>query len=154
MAINFSVSEWVEATPQRVFDMCSDFEHAGEWMNGLVRIEWLSEGGFQTGARWREVRKMYGKEATEEFELKSCDPPDSFDVYVDGSKGASKKGEYFFDHQLRAENGGTRFEINAEITGMGWIGKIIGPVVGRTFKKAMAKDLASMKAYIESKETA
>ncbi|MFT5139698.1 MAG: hypothetical protein ACI9H8_000017 [Lysobacterales bacterium] len=119
-------------------------------MSGLIRIEKLTEGEFAVGTRWREVRKMYGKEAVEEFEVKSCERPESFTIYVDGSKGSSKKGEYFFDHLLIEENGGTRFEIHALIDGMGWIGKIIGPIVGAAFKKAIAKDLHAMKEHIES----
>jgi carbon monoxide dehydrogenase subunit G len=92
---------------------------------------------------------MYGKEASEEFELKSCEPPHKFMVYVDGSKGSSKKGEYFFDHTLSPENGGTRFEIQAVIDGMGWMGFFISPIVRGFFRKAMHRDLLALKNHIE-----
>jgi len=151
VAINFTVSEWIDAPRQGVYDICTDLSSGHEWMNGLIRIDRLTDGPFAVGSKWREVRKMYGKEAAEEFEVTKLDAPGSFTIYVDGSKGASKKGEFFFDHQLLEDKGGTRFDIHAEITGMGFIGKILGPIIGRAFKKAMVKDLAAMKAYIEGK---
>ena len=151
MAIRFSVSEWIDASPDRVFAVCSDIRNAGDWMNGLVRIDMLEGEGFEVGTRWREVRKMYGKEAAEEFEVKSCDPPHRFMIYVDGSKGASRKGEYFFDHSLSEENGGTLFAVDAVIDGMGLMGKILGPILGKAFRKGMEKDFRSMKEFIERK---
>jgi len=150
MAIRFTVSEWIKASPREVFGVCSDIERCGEWMNGLIRVEMLTDSGFEVGARWREVRKMYGKEAAEEFELKSCDPPGTFLIYVDGSKGSTGKGEYFFDHSLTDENGGTLFKVDAVIDKMGLMGMIFGPFLARVFKKAMEKDFRAMKEYIES----
>lgn len=151
MAIKFTVSEWIDATPARVFAVSSDIRNAGDWMNGLVRIEMLEGEGFEVGLRWREVRKMYGKEAAEEFEVKSCEPPNRFLIYVDGSKGSTGKGEYFFDHTLSEDNGGTLFRVDAVIDGMGLMGKILGPILGKAFRKGMEKDFRAMKEHIESK---
>jgi uncharacterized protein YndB with AHSA1/START domain len=147
--MRFSLVEWIDAPPQQVWSVATDIERMQAWMNNLVRIEVLTDGGFRPGARWREVRKMYGKEAAEEFEVRTAEPPSAFTLYVDGSKGASKRGEYLFEHRLVSENGGTRFEVDGEISGMGLMGKIIGPLMKGAFKKAMLKDLASMKEFIE-----
>ena len=147
--MQFSLSEWIDAPPDDVYAVATDVEGMRAWMNKLVRIEMLTEGGFRKGARWREVRKMYGKEAGEEFEVRSAKSPSAFTLCVDGSKGASKRGEYVFEHRLVPENGGTRFEMDATMSGMGLMGKILGPLMKGAFKKAIHKDLVSMKEFIE-----
>lgn len=150
MSFSFTISEWIDAPPERVYQVCTDLDRAGGWMNGLIRIEWLTNGGFREGARWREVRKIFGKEAAEEFEVRSSHPPQSFTLYVDGSKGSSKRGEYLFEHTLKPERGGTLFAMDARISGMGWLGKILGPIMKGGFRKAIHKDVMSMKAFIEN----
>lgn len=150
MAISFTMTEWIDAPPERVYAIATDLPGAGAWMQNLVRVEMLTDGEFRTGTRWREVRKMFGKEAAEEFEVRACEPGRSFTLYVDGSKGASKRGEYLFEHRLEAENGGTRFTMDASMSGMGWLGKILGPIMKGGFKKAIEKDNRALKAYIES----
>lgn len=149
--MKFSISEWIEAPPAEVFAVVEDIEAAGAWMNNLVRIEMLTDHGFRKGARWREVRMMYGKEAEEEFELRSVDPPRAFTIHVDGSKGTTGRGEYLFEHRLAPEDGGTRFGIDGEISGMGFIGTLLGPLMKHAFKKAIRKDILTMKAYIEGR---
>lgn len=151
--MKFSISEWIDAPPAEVFAVASDLEGAGAWMHNLVRIEMLTGGGFREGARWREVRKMYGKEAFEEFEVRSLDAPGAFTIHVDGSKGTTGRGEYLFEHRLVADNGGTRFEMEGIVTGMGIMGTLLGPIMKGAFRKAMLKDIRAMKAHIESAPT-
>ena len=86
MSFSFTIAETIAATPDRVYAVCTDLDRAGDWMNGLVRIEWLTDGGFREGARWREVRKMFGKDAAEEFLVRALVPNESFTLWVDGSK--------------------------------------------------------------------
>lgn len=148
--MRFTLEEIIQAPPERVYNVCTDLDRAGQWMNGLVRIEWLTEGGFREGARWREVRKMFGKEAAEEFLVRSCQAPHSFTLWVDGSKGASKRGEYLFEHRLEPVPEGTRFIMDAEMSGMGLMGKLLGPLMKKGFTKAIRKDVLAMKDVIEN----
>jgi len=149
--MQFSLSEWIDAPPEDVYAVATDIEGMQAWMNNLVRIETMTEGGFREGARWREVRKMYGKEAAEQFEVRAASPSSAFTLYVDGSKGASKRGEYVFEHNLVPENGGTRFQMDATMSSMGLMGRILGPLMKGAFKKAIRKDLVFMKEFIESR---
>lgn len=150
MAIQFQVSEWIGAPPARVYAVATDLDSAAEWMNGLERIEWLTEGGFRPGARWREVRRMFGKEAAEEFEVVHCEPGQSFTLAVDGRKGSTGRGAYRFEHRLEPEREGTRFTMDASITGMGWMGRLLGPFMQRAFRKAICADLNKLKERIEA----
>lgn len=149
MSFSFTIEEWIDAPPERVYQVSTDLDRADAWMNGLVRIEWLTHEGFREGARWREVRKMFGKEAAEEFEVRQCDPPRAFTLWVDGSKGSTGKGEYLFEHRLVPERGGTVFTMDARVGGMGLLGRLLAPIMKGGFRKAIRKDVLAMKAFIE-----
>ncbi len=149
MAIHITMNEEIAAPPERVFKVMTDIDHVGAWMPNLVRIERLTEGSYGAGTQWREVRKMFGKEAGEVFEVTRSEPPRVLELYVDGTKGSSKKGFYKFRYDLEPAGGGTAMRVSGEIGGMGWLGELIGKLLVGTFKKALAKDLQAMKAYIE-----
>ena len=151
MAISFSLSINIDAPPGRVYDVATDIQNAGDWMQNLVRIEMLTDGEFRVGTRWREIRKMFGKDAAEEFEVRACEPSQSFTLWVDGSKGSSKRGEYLFVHRLAPADGGTNFELDATISGMGLMGKLFGWMMKGAFAKAIQKDLEALKAHIENR---
>jgi carbon monoxide dehydrogenase subunit G len=151
MAITFELVESIAAPPERVFAVLADLDAAGKWMPNFVRIERLTEGKYGPGARWRETRKMYRREATEEFEVTAMEPPRSLELYVDGAKGSSKRGYYRFRYRLEpaAAGAGTRVILAGEMGGLNWLMELFGRLMAGTFKKAIAKDLAAMKAYIE-----
>ncbi|MFY0521668.1 hypothetical protein ACN28I_00080 [Archangium gephyra] len=53
------------ASPERVFSALKDLDAASKWMPNLVGIEKLSPGKFGVGTKWRETRRMFGREASE-----------------------------------------------------------------------------------------
>lgn len=152
--MKFDLEATADASPERVFDVMTDLDSGPEWMHGDVRIEKLTEGEFGVGTEWRETRKMFGKEATEHFEVIGYDRPNSVELFVDGSKGASKKGRYDFVYRLHPEGDKTRIVLSCEISGMGFFGKIFGKLFSGMFKKAMCKDLEAMVAYAKTESLA
>lgn len=151
MSMQFEMEVTVDASAERVFDVLTDLDSAPEWMNGEVRIEKLTEGDFAKGTEWRETRKMFGKDATEYFEVTGYDRPNRVDLYVDGTKGTTGKGRYDFTYRLYPDGKKTRVVFSGEISEMGFFGKIFGRFFSGFFKKAMRKDLDAMAAYAESK---
>jgi uncharacterized protein YndB with AHSA1/START domain len=149
MAITFEMEETVDATPERIFEVMTDLEAAEQWMPGLVGLEELTDTDFGQGTEWRETRKMFGREAVEYFEVTECDRPNRLGLYVDGSRGSSGSGEYRFVYELTPADDKTRLVLSGEISGMGFIGNIIGKIFSGSFKKAMRKDLQAMIAYAE-----
>ncbi|HEU0015272.1 MAG TPA: SRPBCC family protein [Longimicrobium sp.] len=149
MSIEFDVTQRFAAPPERVFHALTDLDAAREWMQGFVRLERVGEVASGPGMRFRETRRMYGRDATEEFEVTTYDPPRALGLYIDGSKGSSKRGEYRFDYRLEPDGDGTVVHMHGSMTGMpkvlGWLGKLLaGP-----FKKACARDLSALAAYLE-----
>lgn len=149
MALTFTLTEHIAAPPERVYAHLIDIQTWAEWMPNLVRIETLTPPPFGAGTQWRETRKMYGREASEHFEVTAFTPPRSLSLFVDGRKGSSGKVEYRFDYVFVPEGSGTRLELRAEISGMGWFMALIGRLMIGMFKKAIAQDNAAFKAYVE-----
>jgi len=148
MAIEFSVSQQFAAPPDRVHAAMTDLDHAPDWMPGLVRIERLTPGDFAVGTRWRETRKMFDKEATEEFEVTECAPPGSLAVRVDGSRGTSGSGVFDFRYRLDPAEGGTLVVMDGTIDGMRGVMGFLGHFMVGAYRKACAKDLACLADHV------
>jgi hypothetical protein len=119
-------------------------------MKGFVGIEMIKGTKIETGAIFRETRKMFGKKATEEFEVVSVVPNSEINLRVDGTKGTSGKGEYVFQYRLDENGGGTDVTMRGEINGLKGFAAFMGKLFAGHFKKACVKDLQSLKNYLES----
>lgn len=150
MSISFTLEQSFNAPPEKVFAAIADLEQAPRWMPNVRQIEKVTPGPFGAGTQFRETRTMFGRDATEVFEVTAFDPPRSLELKVDGSKGSSKKGEYRFRYDFTAPDPShTNMTLKGEVSGMGIIGKLLGPLLSIPFKKAIAKDHAALKAYLE-----
>jgi carbon monoxide dehydrogenase subunit G len=149
MAIEFTLTQHISGAPDLVFHALTDLDGAADWMPGFVRIEKLSQGEFGVGFEWRETRKFFGKEATEQFEVTRCESPTELSVRVDGSKGSSRRGEYLFDYRLQPKGAGTDVTLHASISGLGRFGTLVGRLFVGQYKKACAKDLGALAEHLE-----
>ncbi|MEO0827006.1 MAG: SRPBCC family protein [Cyanobacteria bacterium J06642_9] len=93
MPISFTSEFEIEAPPAQVVAAMVDFDSWHRWMDGLVKIEKLTDGPYGVGTQWRETRKMFGKEASEVFEVTGFEPPHTVNLRVDGSQGTTGTGE-------------------------------------------------------------
>jgi uncharacterized protein YndB with AHSA1/START domain len=150
MAITFELEEVFAAAPQQVFEALTNLEGAAGWMPNVVRIEKLTEGAFGIGTRWREIRRLFGREAREEFEVKGFEPHRALELHVDGTRGTSKRGYYRFHYTLDRVDGGTRLKLTGEVGGMGSLGDLIGRLFAGSYRSAILKDLQAMRAHLEA----
>ncbi|HSJ16118.1 MAG TPA: SRPBCC family protein [Longimicrobiales bacterium] len=148
MPITFSLLEDYDAPPARVYRALTDLDDAGAWMTGLVRIERLDPGPLVVGSRWRETRRMFGREASEEFEVTRLEPPAHLALRCDGTKGASGCGEFLFDFELEPQAGGTRLTLHGEIRGMGGMWQMFGKLFAGSYRRAVRKDLAALRQHL------
>lgn len=150
MALNLTLTESFAVPPERVFDALAHPEETGKWMPNIVRIERLTEGPLRVGAQFRETRKMFGKESTEFFEVTALEPGRTLELFFDGTKGTSGRGRFVFRYDLAAAATGSTLTLSGTIDGMGVMGAILGRLVlGPMMRKALAKDLTALKAYVE-----
>lgn len=151
MPITFQSEQQIEATPEEILDALTDFDSWSDWMDGLLRVEKLTDGAYGVGTRWRETRKLMGQEATEEFEVVEFEPPHRVALRVDGSRGSSGKGEYRFVYTLSPEAvGNSRFVMDAEIEMPGVAARLFGWLFKSMFRKACDRDNAALKRYLET----
>ncbi|WP_437636788.1 SRPBCC family protein [Sorangium sp. So ce854] len=149
MPLRFTIEERFDASPEDVFRLATDIDAFGDWMPNFVRVEKLTGDVVGKGAMWRETRKMFGKESTEQFEVTAAEPARSLDLFVDGKKGTTGRGAYRFRYVFEPQGAGTLLRMNGEIAGMGWFMETLGRLFIGSFKKAVHGDLKAMKAHLE-----
>lgn len=149
MSIRFEAAEVIGAPAEGVFDALLDLDAAQQWIPGVVRIEGLSSGPLDEGSEWRETRKLFGREATEQFEVVMLDRPHRIELRVDGTKGSSGCGEYLFTYRLEPAGAGTEVRVTGEIRGLSGPMKWLGKLFARPYRKACGKDLKALKQFLE-----
>ena len=149
MPVSMTSEFHIDAPPDRVFAAMIDTDGYRHWMNGFVGVEKLTEGPFGVGTEWRETRRMFGREASEVFEVTACEAPLRLELRVDGKRGASRKGEYRFQYVLSPEGTGTRVRLNGQIDMPGWIAGLMTRMFAGMFKKAHDKDMRALKQHVE-----
>jgi uncharacterized membrane protein len=145
---SFDFSMHVEATADRTFDVFTDLEHAEEMLEGVIRLELLTDGPVGAGTRFRETRKLFGKEASEEMEFTRFEPP-SICVVESDSCGAHWTSTYTFT----PEGDRTRVDLSIRIDATSMAAKLMSPLTllfGGSMKKMIQKDLDELKAVAES----
>jgi hypothetical protein len=57
-----------------VWEVVTDIRRAPEVLSGVVSVELMTDGPYALGTRWRETRRMLGRETTEEMWVVANDP--------------------------------------------------------------------------------
>lgn len=152
MSISFHVTRELAASPHEIFRAITNLDDAGSWMPGLVRIDRLgAPGALEVGSRWRETRRLFGKEASEEFEVVELTPPSRVRLRVDGTRGASGAGEHLFSYTLMPTVLGTLVTLDGEIRGLGGVMSVMGRVLSSVYKRACARDLDALGNYLKAR---
>lgn len=112
-------------------------------MNSLERISGPELG---VGTRWRETRKMFGKEATKEVEVTSVTPGQAYTVLAE-----SHGSKYHSQLRVEASGGGESvltmsFDAEPQSFGAKVMGTLLGPLARSATKKAITQDLADIAA--------
>ncbi|NDJ78427.1 MAG: SRPBCC family protein [Chloroflexi bacterium] len=136
------------AAPANItFDVFTDLNKAQDRIDGITRLEILSEQSHGVGTRWRETRLMFGREATEEMEISAFEPNHSYEV-VASSHGANYHTIYTFTEV----DGGTRVEMVFTGTPVSLVAKLMAPLgflfQGST-RTALDADMDNLKAVCE-----
>lgn len=72
-----TLDRYVTAPPAVVWDVITDLEGTTRSLPGVVAVERLSDdgpGAYAPGTRWRETRRMFGQDATEEMVVAEVEP--------------------------------------------------------------------------------
>jgi len=145
----FSMREHINAPPEIVFEVASDFHHAAENIEGIENLEVLTDGPIGVGTRFRETRVMFGKSSTEELEITEFDAPHSYVVASD-SCGAHFRAEYRFVGDIA----GTHVRLEFDCQPVTLVAKLMSPLswlMMGPMKKCIAADLNDLKRIAEER---
>ncbi|GAA3784935.1 SRPBCC family protein [Streptomyces phyllanthi] len=144
------VERRIEASAGRVWEVLTDLEGMSSVLSGVDRVEVVTEGPFGVGTRWRETRRMFGKQATEEMRVTACEPPSRYVVEAD-----SQGTHYVSEFVLSGSGPGpttVRMTFSAIPSGglVGLLAKLLGGLGAKAVARAVAKDLADVAVSAEN----
>jgi len=143
----FTVTKHIAASPAEVFERASDFAGAPRSIEAITAVELLTEGPVGVGTRFRETRRMFGREAVEEMEVTEFEPPRRY-VLGCSNHGCRYRTELGFSER----DGGTdvRMTFEAEpVTAFARIMTVLMKPLMKGLVKTCAKDLDDLGASIE-----
>jgi hypothetical protein len=73
--MKISVEARSQAPPEILYATHMDIAHWPDFINGIDKVELLSEGPVGVGTKLRETRTMLGRPATEVMTIAALDPP-------------------------------------------------------------------------------
>lgn len=141
------------APQDAVWAHITDLERAEERIQGIKKLELLTDGPIGKGSRFRETRVMFGKEATEEMEITGWNPPNSYTIEAE-SHGC----HYTSVISLEPEGDGTRVSISFEGQPLTFGAKVMSGLMGWMMKgacrKAFEADFNDLKKSLEQNQGA
>ncbi len=144
-----TASKHFSAPLETVWEVMADLDNAAERIQAIVKLEILTDGPVGQGTRFRETRIMFKKEATEEMEITTWDPPNSYTTEADGC-GC----HYTCVITCEGDGDGTRVTMSMSIVPRTTFGRIMAALMGWMMKgacaKAFEKDLDDLRAFVES----
>ncbi|MFI9821606.1 SRPBCC family protein [Streptomyces sp. NPDC052013] len=142
------VERRIAAPRDRVWDALTDLRSMERRLKGVTKVEVLTQGPFDVGTRWRETRRMFGKEATEEMWVTACAPAERYVVEAE-----SHGMHYVSEWDLHADGPGAttvRMTFTGRPTGrQGLLARLLGGLGAGAVRKAMAKDLDDIASSVE-----
>ncbi len=150
VAIEFNVEVHFEAPPEKVFRALTSVSSFNEWMPNLKEVKVLSDGDIGVGTVFEETRRMFFRDAKEHFRVSMYEPPEMFELTVDGSQGSSGSGQYMFFYHLEMdeENGGTSMSMHGEITGLNKVMEFLGRLTVRFMARGIRKDYRALANHL------
>lgn len=147
MAETMSVTRQVPAPRDEVWAAFTDLQAMPSMISGITRVEPLD--GHDTiveGARWRETRTMFGREATEEMEAVEVVDGERYVVEAESAGTRYRSTFSFHDAGQGMTNVTMSFSGEPQTLAAKIMGKITGPIGRRAVQRAIEQDLEDVAA--------
>jgi carbon monoxide dehydrogenase subunit G len=141
----FTVSVFINRSPQDVFDFMTNPANFAQWQSGTKSAKWASEGPVGVGSKFNSVGEMMGRETKMDLEITQWDPPQ-----VWGIKGASGPMKFEAISKFESKDGGTQVTQTFE----GEVGGFFSIAEGLAIKqlqKQIETDGNALKKLLEAK---
>lgn len=143
--MEFTVSVLVASDPEGVFRVLTDVERSPEVLPEVKRVEIVSDTRSGLGMKWKETRRMMGRDATVELEIVDWQPPHRLTV-----RSSVLGTSYESVFSLTPASGGTHLVHDFTSSGAGFVSGLFEKLTAGPMKKSMQADLEAIKAYCEA----
>ncbi len=148
-----TVGRRIEATPAQVWSVITDLDRAEQVLSGVSRVQLMTDGPYAVGTRWRETRRMFGREATLEMWVADNDPLRR--TVVEASSGATDYRTEFTLTPVGERATALSLAFGVETPDPGAVQKLLWRVAGglgaKATRKALEQDLDDIAAAAESR---
>jgi uncharacterized protein YndB with AHSA1/START domain len=139
--IQHEVSIHLNRPVEQVFAFLIDMSKLTSWQSNLIKSEQLSEGPLHTGSRFREVRRINGKESEIQGEITALEPNKRLETITMTQPQAS------VSYYLEPEQNGTRLNYKFALQTTGMM-KLLEPMIAGSIKKDTAADFEALKRML------
>lgn len=149
---SFTITKHIPHPVEAVFATASDFPNAAENVEGIVRVEMLTEGPVGLGTRFKETRIMFKREASETMEVTRWEPPRCYVLSAD-SHGCKYESTLTFESV--DDGAGTQVSMTFDARPYKFMAKVMAVVFRPMFKSCMKlieKDLDDIGKSISARE--
>src|SRR6188508_2771924 len=119
----------IAAPSERVFAALTDLDNAPKLLSGIGEVQLLTPGPLAKGSRFRETRTMQGSTTTVEVEVSEFEPNKRY-----AARNEMKGIKIVYCYDVRAQDSGTRVDLECHVTARG-IKKLIVPIIVGVLKK-------------------
>jgi carbon monoxide dehydrogenase subunit G len=138
------VSRTIQAPVEQVFDAVAHIDRFSEVVEDIVRVEYVSEHKRGVGTRFRETRRVHGKEATVELEVAEYVENDRVRIVADDH------GTVWDTLFTVARSGeGTVLTMTMDARAHKLLAKLLNPLIRGMVRKAVEKDMDAVKSFCE-----
>lgn len=127
-----------------VFAAWADLERASEWAAPVVERRKLSDGSVGVGSRFHAIDQFPGRRVEFDLEVTEFEPESRMAArWFEPMEGG-------WEATFSESDGATRLDLKAEMTPSRGIFKLLFPLMAGWVRRAIAKDLAAFKGFVES----
>lgn len=141
--IQHEVTVHLNRPVDQVFAFLMDTSKLSTWQSNLIKSEPLTEGPLRTGSRFREIRRIQGKESEIEGEIVALEPNKRLETRT------ITKPQAMVSYALAPEQGGTRLQYKFILVTSGLM-RLLEPVIASSIKKDTEADFESLKRVLEN----
>ena len=139
----------IRAPIEKVWAVATDIERWPELISGIEGVHLLTDSPFGRGTRWRETRRMFGSEATEEMWVAEVEPGRSYTVEAE-NHGARYISTFTFTPAGAGQTEGmVTFTAEPRTKVARVLGTLTSAVAARSIAKTLKADLEDLGAAAE-----
>lgn len=139
-----TISKQINAPVEQVFKIVADIRNFSKVIPEIIDVEFLSDQQYGVGTKFKETRSMNGREAATELEVTELKENEFIRLISDA--GGTVWDSVF---KVAEKEGGTELSLEMEAKPYKFLAKIAAPFFKGFMKKAIEKDMITVKEFCE-----